>query len=161
MSAILSDCGTYRYFLERILAESGITVAFLGVNPATAEADISDQTDMKWRGFARLMGARRYIAGNPFAYRSVDVSDLARAPDPVGPDNDQYLRWIIEQADRLVPCWGSRTKLPKPLRSRLDVVRDMIFDSGKEIRIFGLTASGDPKHPLMLGYNTPLVEWKR
>jgi hypothetical protein len=160
MSAILSDCGTYRYFLERVLAESGITVAFIGVNPSTADAIIPDQTDMKWRGFARLMGARRYIAGNPFAFRSADVTALARANDPIGPDNDRYLKWIVEKADIVVPCWGSRTKLPKPLRGRLDVVRDMLFDAGKEIRIFGLTASGDPKHPLMLGYNTELVEWR-
>jgi hypothetical protein len=27
------------------------------------------------------------------------------------------------------------------------------------VRHFGLTTSGDPKHPLMLGYNTPLVNW--
>jgi hypothetical protein len=25
----------------------------------------------------------------------------------------------------------------------------------------GLTKSGDPKHPQMLGYNTPLTEWSR
>ena len=32
--------------------------------------------------------------------------------------------------------------------------------SGKPLLCFGLTKSRDPKHPLMLGYDTPLIEWR-
>jgi len=35
----------------------------------------------------------------------------------------------------------------------------MLCTSGKPVKVFGLTAGGDPKHPLMLPYDTPLVDW--
>lgn len=159
MSAIISDCGRYRWRLERELAEHGNVIAFFGVNPSTAGPEIEDQTTMKWRGFALANGARRYIAGNPFALRATDVKELAKASDPVGSENARHLREIIADADVLVPCWGSRTKLPPILRHHLDALARLLWDSGKPVKNFGLTKSGDPMHPLMLGYKTPLCEW--
>jgi hypothetical protein len=158
-SAIISPCGLFRYRLERPIADTGIVMAFFGVNPSTADEQVEDQTTMKWRGFAQIAGARRYIAGNPFAFRAVDVNALAAAADPVGPDNGQHIREIIASADVLVPCWGSRSKLPRLLHPRLDALSDLIRHSGKPVRIFGLTKSGDPKHPLMLSYSTTLIQW--
>lgn len=38
MSAIISDCGTYRYTLERDVAMDGPLFLFIGVNPSTADA---------------------------------------------------------------------------------------------------------------------------
>lgn len=160
MSAVISPCGLYRTRLEREIAEVGIVIAFFGVNPSTAGPEIEDQTTMKWRGFAVRNGARKYIAGNPFAYRATDVGELAKAADPVGPDNDVHIGEIIRDADILVPCWGNRTKLPRSLHHHLDLLARRLRSSGKPVKVFGFTASGDPKHPLMLGYDTPLVDWQ-
>lgn len=160
MNAEISECGRYRYRLDRDLQPAGIVVAFFGVNPSRADAERDDPTSMKWKHFARQLGARKYIAGNPFALRSHDVKELAVAADPVGWQNHWYLQQIIGEADVLVPCWGSRAKLLPALRANLDALRSMLFASGKPIRIFGLTASGDPKHPLMLSYTTPLIDWR-
>jgi len=159
MSAIISQCGNYRYRLERQIAESGIVIAFFGVNPSTADAEAEDQTTMKWRGFAKVHGARKYIAGNPFAYRTTDVRQLSWVTDPIGPDNLRHTAKIIEDADLLIPCWGSHLKLPPKLRPHLNSLEFVIRASGKPVKIFGLTKSGDPMHPLMLGYSTPLVNW--
>ncbi|KVR27803.1 hypothetical protein WK15_11590 [Burkholderia ubonensis] len=159
MSAIISPCCGYRYRLERDVAPTGIVVAFFGVNPSRADASVRDQTDLKWTGFAARWGARKYIAGNPFAFRSPNVADLAAVVDPIGPENDMHLAQIIADADQLVPCWGDRGKLPKCLRPRLDAVAEMLRASGKPVKVFGLTSTGDPKHPLMLPYDTPLIDW--
>ena len=162
MSAVLSPCGLYRLRLDRTIPFpiGRLVFAFFGVNPSKADAEINDQTVMKWFGFTERNDGCRFIVGNPFAYRATDVRELASVRDPIGPENDYWLRGIIRDADILVPCWGSRGKLPPQLRSRLDDVMRMLVESGKPIKTFGLTVSGDPKHPLMLGYNTPLVEWK-
>lgn len=157
--AVISADGVFRYELGRPIAGSGIVIAFFGVNPSTAGPTVEDQTTMKWRGFALRNGARRYIAGNPFAFRATNVRTLAAADDPIGPENEKYLRGIIRVADLLVPCWGSRGKLPPRLRPRLDWLARLLRDSDKPVKVFGLTASGDPMHPLMLGYDTPLVDW--
>lgn len=162
--AVMSPDGVYRYRLDRRVEDSPgdlLCVAFFGVNGSTATADTDDQTVRKWNGFSYRMQANRYIVGNAFAFRAKDVKALASAADPVGPWNDAYLYEIMDEADILVPCWGSRDKLPPRLQSRLDLVRDLIFSFNKPVQIFGLTASGDPKHPLTLGYDTILRDWNK
>lgn len=158
MAAILSSCEKYRYRLERdigLLDE--LVIAYFGVNPSTADALVDDNTVKRWIGFSQLFGASRFIVGNAFGYRSKDVSVLATVNDPVGPDNDQHLKTIIQDADILVPCWGSRHKIPRRLHQRLDDTLRMIQASGKSVMTFGLTASGDPRHPQFLPYKTQLV----
>src|SRR4051794_27288791 len=112
MSAILSPCGTYRYRLERDLGMEGPVFAFFGVNPSTADATVDDATVRKWTGFVKRGGGSRFIVGNVFASRATDGRDLATADDPQGPENAEHLGRIVVDADVLVPCWGSRTKLP-------------------------------------------------
>lgn len=159
MSAIISEDGLFRYRLERDLGPVGLIIAAFGVNPSTANATENDPSLNKWMGFAKRNGGRRLILGNPHAYRATDVRELARVSDPVGPDNEAHLRAIITDADILWPCWGSRLKLPPSLHTNLYRLKQMIFESGKPVMILGLTKSGDPMHPLMLGYSTPLIPW--
>ena len=84
------------------------------------------------------------VAANPFAFRATDVAQLARRPDPVGPENARYLLEVIDEADVLVPCWGARGKVPRSLHSHLDALAALLLASGKPVRVLGLTASGDP-----------------
>lgn len=161
MSAIMSSCGTFRYRLEREVQDEGIVFAYFGVNGSTATATVDDHTVTKWTEFTRLNGGRRFIVGNAFGYRATRVQELRAVPDPIGPDNDMHLHQIIADADVLVPCWGRRTKLPSALRSRLDWLSDELFASGKPVKVWGFTATGDPLHPLTLAYRTALVDWNR
>lgn len=159
MSAVISECGTFRYRLERDVQADGLVYAYFGVNGSTATATENDQTVNKWIGFTTRFGGRRFLVGNLFGFRATDVTELSRAADPMGPDNARHLSEIIAEADVLVPCWGSRAKLPKALRWRCDAMRDKLRASGKPVKVFGLTKGGDPLHPLFLGYDTQLVDW--
>lgn len=159
MSAIISDCGRYRYRLDRDVQLAGLVIAYFGVNPSTADVTVEDQTTRKWRGFTLRNGGRKYIAGNPFALRARNVNALAAAADPTGPDNFRYILEIIDEADLLVPCWGARSKLPRILHPQLDALRALLISSGKPLKVFGLTQGGDPLHPLTLGYDTQMVDW--
>lgn len=170
MSATLFEAGSsaamdadeiYRWRLDREVQASGLVFAYFGVNGSTAGPVENDQTVLKWIGFTLRNGGRRFIVGNPFGLRARDVRQLARVADPVGCDNARHLAEIIAEADILVPCWGSRDKVPRQLRWRFDALRDQIFAAGKPVKVFGFTKSGDPTHPLMLGYDTPLIDWTR
>lgn len=155
--AILSDCGFYRWRLERHIGE-GVTAAVFGVNPSTADASLDDATVRKWRGFGLRLGWGRLIVGNVFSYRATDVKRLALPGlDPFGPDHQRHLGAIISDADILVPCWGDRGKIPRALRIHMDDLLSLLGDSGKPVYCWGKTAGGDPRHPLMLGYATPLI----
>ncbi|MBR8279747.1 DUF1643 domain-containing protein [Burkholderia vietnamiensis] len=163
MSAIISQCGKFRYRLERDVQMDGLTFAYFGINPSTADATLDDATVRKWIGFTKVNGGRRFIVGNVSAYRATDVKELADVlitPDQWRANLDQIGR-IIEDANVLIPCWGNRSKAPKHMRNDFDTVLAMLQTSGKPVKHFGLTQSGDPKHPLMLGYDTKLIEWNR
>lgn len=163
MSAVISPCGQYRYRLERETdhpdRDGRAGVVFIGVNPSTADASVDDATVRKWRGFATRWGYTHFVVGNLFAYRSTDVRALAAVPNPVGERNDEHLRAMLANADTVVPCWGDRGKLPRELHPRIDHVWGLIEASGAPVHALGITKGGDPKHPLMLGYSTPLLDW--
>lgn len=161
--AIISIDGSYRYALSRELEDSIVeeegTILYVGVNPSTADASVDDATVRKWKGVTRKMGFGRFLVANLFAYRATDVKELKRVEDPVGPDNDWYIEQCISRASVIVPCWGNSSKVPKDLIHRIKEVDDLLLDSGKPVRCFGKTKSGDPKHPLMLPYDTTIEEY--
>jgi hypothetical protein len=142
--------------LDRILAPVGPVYALCGINPSTADADTDDATIRKDIGFITRWGGSRLIKFNVFGYRATDVRELAKVADPFGPDLDSYTDQIISEADVLIPCWGNRSKIPQKLRPALIRMKEKLRDSGKPVMVFGFTKSGDPKHPLMLGYDTLL-----
>ena len=161
MSAIFSPCERYRYRLEREVQPEGITYAYFGINPSTADAVLNDATVRKWIGFTLRNGGRRFIVGNVFGIRSKDVKRLAAhtVASAQGPDWAKHFDKIIEDADVLVPCWGASGKIPRHLRDELDNVLARLVASGKPVKHFGVTACGQPLHPQMLAYATPLIPW--
>ncbi|BAQ50349.1 DUF1643 domain-containing protein [Methylobacterium aquaticum] len=162
MRAVLSDCSRYRYRLERDLAGGGDrTVAFIMVNPSTADAEIDDPTIRKVKGFALRMGAGRVIVGNLFAYRATDIKALRDAPDPVGIENDGHLRRILADAEVCVVAWGALSKLPPALRRRWAQFHDMATAAGASLKCLGVAKDGHPLHPCMIGYERPVLEWRR
>lgn len=162
MSAIISPCGQYRYRLDRdcgLPFEGSKVIAYFGINPSTADATLDDQTVRKWRGFTVRNGGHRFIVGNVFAYRATDVDELARVDEPFGLEWREHLTQIIAEADILVPCWGRLSKIPRALRRAPPELMKRLIDSGKPVLHFGVTKSGDPLHPLLLPYETPLTPW--
>src|SRR3546814_20987169 len=88
------------------------------VNPSKANAEIDDATIRKDIGFSRRLGIGRFIKVNKFAYQATDVKALRSAADPVGPENDDYIRAAMREADLHIVCWGPLSKLPPHLRNR-------------------------------------------
>lgn len=163
-SAVISDCGLYRYRLERTLRDDdGPTVAFIMVNPSIADAEQDDATIRKCIGFAKTFGAAELIVGNKFAFRATDIKALRSTSDPVGPINDQHIAQILYDADIAIVAWGALAKLPETLRGRWkDVVRmaDAVRRSGPcDLFAIGTNADGHPRHPLMTGYDVPIAKW--
>jgi hypothetical protein len=147
--AVLSDDKKYRYLLRRAWGSGGKKVAFICLNPSTADALSDDQTVRKCIGFAKSWGGTELLIGNLFAYRSTDPSVLRTVDDPIGEHNDAWLEKIAMEADILVAGWG----LHGSLHSRDLVVKERF--AGK-INALRLTNSGMPSHPLYLpGSSTP------
>lgn len=161
MSAVFSPCGTWRYRLERDLGRDGPVVAILGVNPSTAGAEINDATIRKDIGFGARHGWGWLIKGNLFAFCSTDIKGLRTAVNPKGPDNDAFLRQIMIDADIVIAAWGPLAKLPPQLRKRWTTICAMADAANQRLMCFGTAQDGQPRHTLMLAYDTPLIEWSR
>lgn len=165
MTAVLSPCRIYRYSLTRVIKEhpNGPTVVLIGVNPSTADENNDDATIRKEMGFGKRLGWGRIIKVNLFPLRATDVRELAGRgiPPNVWLHNIGAQSEAFRIADLIIPCWGSRTKIPLP-KSEIGAIifatweRFSVCDESK-VKCFGVTKSGDPRHPLMLAYNTPLV----
>lgn len=161
MSAVISDCGRYRYRLERRLSDwrAARCAAVIMVNPSTADAETDDATIRKVCGFTIRYGFCRVIVGNLFAWRATDIKALRTASDPVGPDNDYHLSMIMHEADKVIVAWGASGKLPRDLRNRWHAIAGLAEAAGKPLHCLGVAADGHPLHPLMLGYDRELEPW--
>jgi len=163
MSAVLSPCGLYRFRLDRTVGMDGPVFAFFGINPSTADASADDATVRKWTGFTKTWGGSRFIVGNVWPLRSTDVRALSTATpwQHISRENWAHLHQMVAEADVLVPCWGDRKKVPCTMHNELDKLLAWLQTSGKPVKTLGLTKGGDPMHPLMLAYSTPLVPLMR
>ena len=162
MSAIISACGRYRHRLDRDCCDpfpGSKVFAYFGINPSTADASRDDPTVRKWRGFTQRNNGHKFIVGNLFSYRSTDVRELVNDSGDSEAAHWAHIHQIIAEADILVPCWGNSSKIPRAKRQATQELMQVLLASGKPVLHFGTTKSGDPLHPQMLAYATPLIPW--
>ncbi len=152
--AKISECGKFRYHLTRVWDLTGPKLGILGLNCSTADAVKDDPTIRREMGFARRLGYGSIYKGNIFAYRATDPKVMKRARDPVGPENDLWIKGIASCVDRLIVAWGAHGSFKNRDREVYELLR------GKSLWCFGVTKDGHPKHPLYLRGDTPLVPWK-
>lgn len=137
------DC--YRYNLTRTWDPTLPAVAFVLLNPSKADERRVDPTLARCIGFARAWGYGGLIVRNPFAFRATQPAELAQCLDPVGPDNDAWLRQLLDDAPRVIVGWGVGGKL----YGRQAEVRQ-ILRPHPDVRCLGTTRDGSPRHPLYL-----------
>jgi len=141
-SAVFSECRTWRYALTRIWSYGKPMVAFIGLNPSTADEVKNDPTVRRCIGFAKLWGFGGMHMLNAFAFRATDPKDLKAATDPVGPDNDKWLKKIAKKVEFTIACWGNHGEF----KNRGREVAALI----PKLRCFRVTKERHPIHPLYL-----------
>ena len=148
------DCtGRYRYTLWRTWDTRLPRLAFVMLNPSTADHRVDDPTIRRCMGFAQSWGYGSLVVVNLFAFRTSSPALLARAPEPVGPQNDQYLRAARRRARDIVVAWGAHGSL----HGRDRIVLDLLGRRRRRsLLCLGTTAHGHPRHPLYLQKSTPL-----
>jgi len=129
----------YRYRLWRRWDRSRPAVAFVMLNPSTADARRDDPTIRRCIGFARAWGFGGVDVVNLFAYRATDPRELLRVADPVGPRNSRHIQRAGLGAALVVIAWGAHPSAAR--RAPISLPR---------ARCLGLTRTGQPRHPLYL-----------
>lgn len=146
--AEFSPCGKYRYMLWRKWDESLPMVAFIGLNPSTANATQDDPTIRRVKSFARQWGFGGVYMLNLFGIISPDPTVLVTSEDPIG-DNDNFLNLAAGLSDVVAFAWGSF----KQAKARGETVIGM-FPNAICLR---KTKDGCPSHPLYIPSNVQPV----
>lgn len=105
--AEFSECENYRYRLWRHWAVGMPVVAFIGLNPSTADDKKLDNTLRRLKTFAQKWGCGGFEMLNLFAYRSTDPKVLYEIDDPIGRFNDRAIRLVTKACSYTVVCWGN------------------------------------------------------
>jgi hypothetical protein len=141
--AVFSPCLIFRYRLWWTWA-AGPRVAFIGLNPSTADATADDPTVRRCIGFARAWGYGGVDVVNLFAFRATEPRVLKRAVDPNGPDNNDHLFEVAKGVGRVVAAWG----VHGTHCDRDDTVLELLRAAGVKVSCLSRTRAGYPRHPL-------------
>lgn len=147
MSAGLSDCQTYRYWLTRRWDDTKPLLVVCMLNPSTADASQNDPTILTLIHFAKLWGFGGIWVVNQNAFRSPHPSVMAKAVDPIGPLNPMFLQQAVSYARQTgwaLAAWGNGGRNDDLFALWCDMLN-------VEMKALGFTADGSPKHPLARG----------
>ncbi|MFO7630461.1 MAG: DUF1643 domain-containing protein [Prochlorococcaceae cyanobacterium] len=163
--AAFSPCGHYRWWLARRWDPALPRLLFIGLNPSAADGRRDDPTLRRLQGFARSGGFGSLELLNVFARVSASPAALRRASDPVGPANDRWIRRRLAALMAAAPAgsaialgWGNGGTW----RGRDRQVQELLKPAARELPLLclGMTASGQPLHPLYLPAATAWQPWQ-
>jgi len=123
------------------------------LNPSTADAARDDPTIRRCIGFAAREGHGGVEILNLFAFRATLPADLKAAADPIGADNDRHLDALFATHREVLAAWG----VHGAFGARAEAVRRMAANRNVTLRCLGRTAAGQPRHPLYVAADSPLL----
>ncbi len=149
--AIFSEDRRYRYTLWRVWNPRLQLLMQIGLNPSTANEIRNDPTISRGITRAYRDGYGGFLMGNLYAYVSTNPKALLEDGDKVGELNDAYLRLMVKMSLKQLCGWGSFPEAGK----RAPAVLGMLTNP----HCLGINADGQPKHPLYIAYDVPMVQY--
>ncbi len=155
--AVYSSCERYRYLLTRVWDGAGRRALFVMLNPSTATEFQNDPTVERCERRARTLGFGAFRVTNIFAFRATDPKVMRMQADPVGPGNDAAIlaSATVWAPDAIICAWGAHGAF----LDRGAAVRAILRQTRQPLFHLGLTAAGQPKHPLYIGYECQPGLW--
>lgn len=159
-AARFSTCGRYRYEMSRDWTPDGTgarAILFVGQNPSTAEADVSDPTCNRELNYARAWGYTRYLKGNVLSWRATRPADLPHDPDLAqGPETIDALLSMAEASEMILMATG---RLHPRFAGKVVEAHAALIRTGLPLMCLGINADGSPKHPLYQRKDLKPIPW--
>lgn len=149
--ASFSACERWRYTLRRSWEGGTGEIAWVCLNPSTADWTENDPTVERTISWAKRWGFAATWMLNAYAWRDTDPRQLrinaARGIDVVGADNDSAILSVVQSVDRVILAWGNHAQF----LDRSAALRRLLTPYlPKCYRLGTLTKPGEPRHPLYL-----------
>ena len=152
--AHISNCGLYRYTLHRSINnnfyDAEDSIAFVMLNPSTADAQNDDPTIRRCIDYAIQWGFHSLLVLNIFAYRSTDPRNLKLANDPVGPLNHDSFTNCLPDVSEVICAWGNHGNIKVDGAPQSEWALGWIEAAGRDPMALRVTKRGQPAHPLYL-----------
>ena len=113
---------------------------FIGLNPSTANETEDDPTIRRCIGFSKSWGFGGVCVVNLFGFRATMPTDMMSSKDPVGAENDAWIRQLADDAGLIVAAWGNDGSF----MGRSKAVMEMI----PNLSCLKINRTGEPAHPL-------------
>jgi hypothetical protein len=149
-NAIFSEDRKYRYVLIRRWDKNLPMIAFVGLNPSTADETQSDNTITKVKKVAKNNGYGGFYMLNLFGIIDSNPDIILTHPDPIGKQNVYLTQYIFMSKD-VCFCWG----VFKQARQRAEEMVKLF----PEALCFKHTKDGHPWHPLYCKDDTKLIKF--
>lgn len=151
---VYSHDKNHRYAYSLTWSANQDHLLWVMLNPGTGESEGRRRTTFeRCKKWSKAMGYGGLLFGNVFSRRSKSARELLKLqPGPDAKNNDALLL-LSALAAEIIVAWGddgARSDQPARLCG--------ILTSPK---CFGYTNNGQPRHPLYVPQNTPLVSWPR
>ena len=154
--AAFSRGGEYRYLLWRLPNPRAKLFGMGMLNPSKADDHADDATIVRCRRIAAQAGSDNLLVWNLFAYRATLPAHLKLAAHPAGPDNDAAISLALGLCRRTVIAWGNNGSH----RGRAGEVLARCAAFDRPLWVLGLTAQGQPRHPLYLAAKVRPHRWR-
>lgn len=150
-----SPCRRYRYRLDHDMRihlmgepqEELRRIAWIGLNPSTADEECLDPTLRRISAFTRRFGGNAFTMLNLFAFRATDPREMKRQQEPTGgPENDAIIQVAARESVMTIAAWGCHGSH----RDRAREVIELLDRAGVSLYALRLTTDGNPAHPLYL-----------
>lgn len=157
---------TRRWWKESGPESTGL-LAWIGLNPSSADAGNDDPTIRRVRGFTKRAGYDGIVMLNLSIFVATEPRDLVAALDRGAADTmeeafDQIRRWAPHVAG-FVPAWGASVEKSHHMIHRAGQAGTLLEGLAETYRVpllcLGRTKQGHPRHPLYLSAETPFQPW--
>lgn len=144
----------HRFRLTRSLSGGSGHLAFLMLNPSTADDLIDDPTIRRCIAFTKREGASELRVANLFPQRATNpkellgwyVDGLSTTPQEV----DAW-EWAVSRASSVIVAWGVQPgRLGKIVEQRAAMLRKVLIRLEVQPLSLGVTSNGSPRHPSRL-----------
>lgn len=147
--AEFSTCRKYRYSLWRIWNDNLPLIMFIGLNPSTANEEVSDRTIETVVRYAKNWCYGGVYMMNLFTYVTRNPDQLIK--DDAFKDNIERLKKVGDKCQDIIFAWGAF----KAAKERAATVIKMFPNA----RALAVNKDGTPHHPLYLPGNIRPVKY--
>ncbi len=137
---VFSPCGKYRYLFQQHWNEDKPCAMFIGLNPTEIDPLHLNATLRRCINYAQRWQYGGVCIVNLFARLAASPAELRKQDEPIGKDNDYWLKKLSGEAGIIIAAWGNDGNYLQRSKQACQLIDN--------VHCLKINRSGEPAHPL-------------